>query len=94
VLLAIAERYAARGEGDNYLHCLSTASRLQPGNAELHLRAAHAMWEVGRSHMAVGEYQKVLELEPEHPEIELMLQRIRGVSDMKAIGDMPPHTSN
>ncbi len=66
--LTAAEQYSQRGEGGLCIQWLSRAVRIRPNDTGVILRLADAEWAGGQPDLATPLYQRVLSLEPAHPE--------------------------
>ncbi len=73
---ALAERYNERGLDEVFVWFLDKSVELDPLNAELALRLGDAQWEAQRPELARPLYQRVLELNPLHPDHRRLLERL------------------
>ncbi len=76
---AAAERSMA-GDLDGYIRNLKLAIESSPGSAELHYRLGNALWEAGQLAEAAGQWLTVIELDPQHPDRERLLELVRELS--------------
>ena len=72
-----ADHYNQLGDLDNYIACLNRAADEAPESAELHFLLGNANWERGDAQAAVRQWKLTLQLEPDHPQRDLMLEMIR-----------------
>jgi tetratricopeptide (TPR) repeat protein len=66
--LKVADRYNQAGRFDEYIKYLDKAVQESPETASLHLKLGHAFEESQEYAKAVGQWQMVLDLEPDHPQ--------------------------
>lgn len=72
----LAERYNERGDDTMQVRCLERAASLTPDDAALLLRLGDAKWQHGERQAAATCLQRVLELEPTHPQRRRILARL------------------
>jgi Tfp pilus assembly protein PilF len=76
--VTVANRYHQQGDTEKYLQYLAKAVQTNPLSASLHLSLGEAYWQAGQRDAAKRQYKLVLELEPDHPQRVLLLNRVRG----------------
>jgi tetratricopeptide (TPR) repeat protein len=65
------------------IYYIETAILYNPKDVDLYLFSANIQHDLGEYSEAVNDYQKVLELKPEHPEREKILQAIEWLKSKK-----------
>lgn len=73
----LAERYSQRGDLERYTDYLKLACELAPRSGDLHYQLGNAYWEADDRVAAARQWQIALELDPDHPDRDRMLQLIR-----------------
>ncbi|MCG3137839.1 MAG: Lipopolysaccharide assembly protein B [Phycisphaerae bacterium] len=77
----LAEYYCLRGAMDPYIDYLERAVDLEPRRVELHYKLGNALHEAGRRAEAAVQYRLTLQMQPDHPDAERMLNLIEYLPD-------------
>jgi len=77
---AVADRYSAEGDLEQYLRYLRLAIDESPESADLHYTLGNALHEAGRLLEASRAWRLTLELQPDHPDRQRMLTLIHAAS--------------
>jgi tetratricopeptide (TPR) repeat protein len=73
----VAEQYNQAGDLKQYIHYLAKAVGESPRTASLHLKLGNAYEEAQQYDQAIEQWQMVLDLEPDHPQRNPLLNRIQ-----------------
>ena len=75
---------------ENCLAMLRKAAHSIPGSADLAFFHASAHWLLGNHASALTEFERVLEIDPKHPEAALIAQRIAQAHPVNPVGPVNP----
>ena len=74
--LRVADRHNQAGDLDKYIEYLTKAVEVSPRTAALHLKLGDAYEEARKHGLAVVQWRMVLDLEPDHPQRMVLLNRV------------------